>query len=244
MIGGKLQQLDDSNSEEGFEPGADLYLYGEGERVKQDVIIFRDRVFWPCDVETSAKLEAETAAETKKWCFETSVLIMTDPPVIKTPGRADEHLDPEGRLVQLTVNYYDDGFYADIPAMRYHDRVFWPCCKTWPCGEAFDETLTSPLSISIGPEQGPPKPEWFYHLQACAKCDIALVSFDTAVRCESSRQERLAEGLKTSQYCFGDKNRPPTAEIQLKKSKTWDQDPDPTVQDCLRRIGTASECKG
>jgi hypothetical protein len=100
---------------------------------------------------------------------------------------------------------------GDTEIAIFRDRVFWPC------EEELDETPR--------PKLGPPEPEWFFHLQACAKCDTKLVAFDTAVRCENSRQKHLAEGLKTSPFCFGNKDRPPNAEMQLKKSKTWDQDP-------------------
>jgi hypothetical protein len=56
-IGRKFQQLDDI-SEEDIDPPpspvqwADLYLHDDHEPIrghKLDVIIFRDRVFWPCD---------------------------------------------------------------------------------------------------------------------------------------------------------------------------------------------------
>jgi hypothetical protein len=52
-IGGELQPFDDAEEVALSGPntvrGADLYLYGEGTRGdKQDVIIYRDRVFWPC----------------------------------------------------------------------------------------------------------------------------------------------------------------------------------------------------
>jgi hypothetical protein len=70
------------------------------------------------------------AAEPQKWCFETSQLVMTDPPVIRTPGRADEQFDefwPE-QLVKATVSYSDDANGNEItPVMLYGDRVFWPC---------------------------------------------------------------------------------------------------------------------
>ena len=69
----------------------------------------------------------------QKWCFESSELVMTNPPVIKTPGKADEHFDefwPE-HLINATISYSDEiNVAATIPVILYGDRVFWPCDKS------------------------------------------------------------------------------------------------------------------
>lgn len=75
-------------------------------------------------------------------------------------------------------------------------------------------------------------------------CDVSIVGFHSFEQCESSRRMELSEGLKTSEICFEGENRPPDSGIQLFKGKSWDEHPDPVVRDCLRRLGTANECKG
>jgi hypothetical protein len=85
---------------------------------------------------------------------------------------------------------------------------------------------------------------WFYYLQPCAMCDVTRIGTPSLEQCESFRKQHLEKGLKTSQVCFQDENRPPDAGVQLHKSKDWDKHPDPMVQDCLERIGTDNECKG
>lgn len=55
---------------------------------------------------------------------------MTNPPVIKTPGKADEQFDEmwSEHLVNATINYSDEiNGAASIPVILYGDRVFWPC---------------------------------------------------------------------------------------------------------------------
>jgi hypothetical protein len=75
------------------------------------------------------------AAEPQKWCFETSELVMSDPPVIKTPGTVDEQFDdtwPE-QLVRATLSYSDEVNGSEtVPVMVYNDRVFWPCSSERP----------------------------------------------------------------------------------------------------------------